>query len=883
MMEDLRKTVLYSRHVNHGARMVPFGGWEMPLQYRPGIIQEHLETRRGAGLFDVSHMGRFRISGADALPFLQYTLSNNAAALEVGESQYTIIPNERGGAIDDAYLYRFFPDEYLLVVNAANREIDWEHLQAHMRSFGNVLIDDVTDERAMISVQGPRAKDILLEIIHKGQLPEPMRNYLSIVTVNGSMVLLARTGYTGEPICFELFVGRDDAEMIWDLLVERGARPVGLGARDTLRLEAGLPLYGHELGEDPEGKEIHVFAMNLSRFAVSFSPLKGDFIGREALARQHRALKRIVEGDYSRLEDLPRLIMPLAIMEKGIGRAGNEVYNENEQAGFITSGTMVPYWTVAGEGISSRITGEKGMRAIALALLDSTLREGDEVSIAIRGERVRAIIVPYHLRSEAPPYARAILYDKVWRGAAATEPERSLGDVRSLVDNAIDNTRWRQRECVNLIPSEMTASTLTRLLSILDPVGRYAEHRKVKAFSDSEVFYYQGTDFIAEVEGQLKRELRTYLGCALVETRLISGQMANAAFFSALVDYLNRADRKSEQRRIGMVLNNHIIRGGHLSSQPMGALRDFVAIDPRTDKPAVVNFPVMADDPYRIDVSACREIVERFRPEFIILGKSMMLYREPVAEMRALVDEFDLDCLIMYDMAHVLGLVGPHFQQPFIEGADVVTGSTHKTYFGTQRGIVAANWEEKDPRFALWEAVERRAFPGSVSNHHLGTMLGLLLAACEMNAFRDEYQKSVLENARAFARALNECGLRVAGDPNRSFTETHQVIVTVGYSQGAEIARLLEENNIIVNYQATPEEEGFTASGSLRMGVAEMTRFGMGPEDFRELAQLVSDVIREKRGVREEVTRLRKRFTEMRYCFSGDQYEDILQRVLEMI
>ena len=190
----------------------------------------------------------------------------------------------------------------------------------------------------------------------------------------------------------------------------------------------------------------------------------------------------------------------------------------------------------------------------------------------------------------------------------------------------------------------------------------------------------------------------------------------------------------------------------------------------------------------------------------------------------------------MYDMAHVLGLVGPYFQQPFAEGADLVTGSTHKTFFGTQRGVIAGDLEETEERYDLWKAIQRRAFPGSVSNHHLGTLLGLLLAAYEMNHFKDAYQKAVIANAKAFARALASAGVEVAGDPALDFTETHQVVVEVGYGRGPELARRLEENNVICNFQAPPDEEGFTASGALRLGVSEMTRFGMGPADFEELA-----------------------------------------------
>jgi aminomethyltransferase len=451
------------------------------------------------------------------------------------------------------------------------------------------------------------------------------------------------------------------------------------------------------------------------------------------------------------------------------------------------------------------------------------------------------------------------------------------------VRRAVDNTRWRLQQCINLIPSEMTPSPLARALSIMDPASRYAEHKRVRALLDADVYYYQGTGFIAEVERDLVAQMRTYLGAREVETRVISGQMANMVVFSALVDYLNRDDRRSEQRRIRAVVNNHIIKGGHLSAQPMGALRDYVARNPATEAPAVFNFPVRADDPYQIDLDALPELFERARPELIILGKSMILYPEPVAAVRRLVDQMGLDTVIMYDMAHILGLVGPHFQEPFAEGADLVTGSTHKTFFGTQRGVVAGNWAEDDPRFRLWETIESRAFPGSVSNHHLGTLLGLLFSAYEMSAFKDSYQPAVLANAKALARALADLGMHVAGDPSLGYTQTHQVVVEVGYAKGIDAARRLEENNIICNYQATPTDEGFTTAGALRMGVAEMTRFGMEAADFHQVAQFIKDVVVDGTDVRDEVARFRARFIDLHYCFTGAESTEQLRDLRKFI
>lgn len=196
---------------------------------------------------------------------------------------------------------------------------------------------------------------------------------------------------------------------------------------------------------------------------------------------------------------------------------------------------------------------------------------------------------------------------------------------------------------------------------------------------------------------------------------------------------------------------------------------------------------------------------------------------------------------------------------------------------------MATDVDEHSLRWPLWEAIQRRTFPGSVSNHHLGTLVGLLAAAYEMEAFKDAYQARVVENAKAFARALADTGLAVAGDPGISFTETHQVILEVGYAKGADAARALEDSNIIVNYQATPREEGFTASGALRMGVAEMTRFGMEPADFQQLAQLIADVLKGGKPMREAVTGFRHRFLEMRYCFGKEQIGDLMGELLALV
>jgi aminomethyltransferase len=669
---------------------------------------------------------------------------------------------------------------------------------------------------------------------------------------------------------------------LWDSLIAAGAAPVGLGARDTLRLEAALPLYGHELGQDPSGKEIPIYACPLAKFAVSLSPLKEQFIGREPLERQEKAFTGFLHGDYSLIADLPRMVRPLAVLAKAVVRAGAKVFDAGgKQVGFVTSGTMVPYWKTRDKGLTSTFTNEQMLRPICLALIDSDIQDDQQLHVEVRGNRVEAVVVPYHLRGEAPPLARSIVYHE-----DSATPQTDTDDatnVRALLRDAVRNTIWRQRQCINLIPSEMTASPMVRLLSVMDPAFRYAEHKEVKALEDAEVFYYQGTDFIDRVETLLEGEMRKFLGCDSVETRVLSGQMANAVVFSAMVEYVNRAGAKREPRRLGSVMNHNIIKGGHLSSQPMGALKDFIARDPITELPAVVNFPVLADNPYRIDVAATRELIAQYKPELIIFGKSVILHPEPIAEIRATVTELGLPTVIMFDAAHVLGLLGEHYQQPFREGADIVTGSTHKTFFGTQRGVIGMEASNRPQREWLFEAVQRRTFPGATSNHHLGTMVGLLMAAYEINHFKDAYQRAVIANAKAFAKALKHAGLDVAGDPNLGYTQTHQVILNVGYSHGVEIARKLEAGNIIVNYQAGPFEEGFSAAGSIRMGVSEMTRFGMKAPDFERLAELIAQVVLKGKKVDEEVQKLRGNFTEIGYCFSTKEYEDVIQQLHSLI
>jgi glycine/serine hydroxymethyltransferase len=468
--------------------------------------------------------------------------------------------------------------------------------------------------------------------------------------------------------------------------------------------------------------------------------------------------------------------------------------------------------------------------------------------------------------------------------------EKKLGN---LAQKVTENNLWRQRKCFNLIPSENTPSLFVKLCEISDPSGRYAEHktaleREVASLAGSgalkgdQIYYYQGTDLIYEAEERLKAEFAEFIHGTEVETRPISGQMANEIVFKAALKFLasNPAGFPAlgPTGRLQCVMNNNLNHGGHLSAQPFGALFNCIQGE-------VINFPFNDKNPYIMDADKMLQLVDKHRPPMIIFGKSMFLHPEPVKPLRQFINaNAGYRPIVMYDSAHVMGILGPEFQDPLAEGADVITGSTHKTFFGPQRGIIASNLAKGTPMRKLWTEINARSFPGATSNHHLGTQLAMLAATMEMNHFRAPYQKQVVANARAFARACAACGIPVEGGEAEGYTSTHQVILRVSsFGDGKEIASRLEKNNIVTNFQALPDDETFYHPSGIRLGVQEMTRFGMKEADFADLAKLAAEAIIRKKDVAGDVAAFRGRFSSMHYSLTPEEVRKVAPALFESI
>ena len=361
----IRKTALNAVHRQMGARMVEFNGWDMPVEYPSagGIIAEHNAVRTGVGVFDVSHMGDITLVGPQALAAVQHISMNDASRLAVGQAQYSALLYPQGTFVDDVIVHRLADDEYLLVINAGTREKDFNWVRENTQQF-NCRVENLSDEFTQIAIQGPKGVDLLQKLTDAG-LPAVKFYWVTRGTVCGlKNILIARTGYTGED-GFEIYVPADESTsaMVWNRVLEAGNEfgvvPCGLGARNTLRLESKLPLYGHEISDT-----INVWEAGLDRFCKMEKP---DFIGRAAL-------------EPARAAGLKRTLVGLEMTARGIARDGYKVLdNGGREIGWVTSGSFAPYLK----------------KNIALAYVPPEFSSlGTAVQVEIRGQGVAAQVVP---------------------------------------------------------------------------------------------------------------------------------------------------------------------------------------------------------------------------------------------------------------------------------------------------------------------------------------------------------------------------------------------------------------------------------------------------------------------------------------------------------
>ncbi|QQK75899.1 glycine cleavage system aminomethyltransferase GcvT [Salicibibacter cibarius] len=359
-MAEKRRTILYDRHVALGAKMVPFGGFEMPVQY-DSIKAEHHAVREAVGLFDVSHMGEALIEGETALDTVQTILTNDASKLEVGKAQYSLMCNENGGIVDDFLVYQMAPETYMVIPNAANRETDIAWLKQHAQA--GTTVTDVSDDYALLALQGPKAVEVLQSLTDEDVGAIGTFRFQADVAVDGRNAIVSRSGYTGED-GYEIYCRTEDAVAVWDALLaageSAGIKPCGLGARDTLRFEARLPLYGQELTETISPLEAKLgFAVKVKKDA--------DFIGKKVLAaeKEHGTARKIVG---------------IEMLDKGIPRTGYPVFDDDgNEIGHVTSGTQSP--TLG--------------KNLGLAIVNTDYASNDtEIIVGVRKRKLKAKVVP---------------------------------------------------------------------------------------------------------------------------------------------------------------------------------------------------------------------------------------------------------------------------------------------------------------------------------------------------------------------------------------------------------------------------------------------------------------------------------------------------------
>lgn len=359
------KTPIYDYHEELGGKIVPFGGFLLPVQYKTGVITEHKAVREKAGLFDVSHMGEVVISGKDALANVNMLLTNDFTVMEAGKCRYSPMCSEEGGIVDDLIVYKIKDDSYLIIVNASNTEKDFAWMKAH--AFGDVSMENISDSVAQAALQGPLAKEIISRVCNADELPSKYYSFTQEMQVCGIKSLVSKTGYTGED-GYEIYCAAGEGAELFRRLLEAGADlgliPCGLGARDTLRLEAAMPLYGHEMTD-----EITPLEANLG-FAVKMS--KEDFIGKKALEEKGPVQRKRVG---------------LKITGRGIAREHCDIYIGENKVGITTSGTFCPHLNYA----------------VAMGLVDISAAEiGTKVETDVRGRRIEAEVValPFYKREK---------------------------------------------------------------------------------------------------------------------------------------------------------------------------------------------------------------------------------------------------------------------------------------------------------------------------------------------------------------------------------------------------------------------------------------------------------------------------------------------------
>jgi len=418
-------------------------------------------------------------------------------------------------------------------------------------------------------------------------------------------------------------------------------------------------------------------------------------------------------------------------------------------------------------------------------------------------------------------------------------------EVNDIIDVVIRHNVWRRQETINLIASENVMSPLAELLYLNDLSGRYAEGTVGQR-------YYQGTKFVDVLEDALSRRFAKVLGASFVDVRPISGTIANLATYFALVP------------EGGVVASLPVKYGGHISHNTVGGLKAL--------RLKAVDLPWNMEN-FNVDVDAARKVIEEKKPNLIILGASLYLFPHPVKEIAEITKT--VGAYVLHDSAHVFGLiVGGVFPNPLREGAHVITTSTHKTFPGPQGGLIATVLGDE-----VNAQIQKAVFPTFTSNYHLHRYAATYVTLVEMETFGREYATRVVENAKALAEALSAEGITPVAE-RQGFTKTHQVAVDVSkFGGGDKVAALLEEANIIVNKNALPWDKSVLRPSGIRMGVQEMTRFGMGRDEMQEIARFIARVLRgeDPATVKREVTKFRKAFLEIKYGFKLDK--DIVENV----